>query len=57
MALSSLSVQSLAWFDLAGRELTVGVATAYGFILAFLLSSTVVSRGRVLQSLERIGPR
>jgi len=55
LALGALAAQSLAWFDLARPELIVLVTTAYGFVLAWLLSSTAVSRGRVLQSLERGG--
>lgn len=39
IALSSLAVQSLIWFDLAEPELIVLAATLYGIVLAWLLSS------------------
>lgn len=39
LALSGLAVQSLMWFSLAGRELIVLATTAYGVVLAWLLSS------------------
>ncbi|MDH4280048.1 MAG: hypothetical protein OEZ14_05470 [Acidimicrobiia bacterium] len=39
IALSSLAVQSLIWFDLAIPELIVLAATMYGIVLAWLLSS------------------
>ncbi len=39
IALSSLAAQSLIWFGLAGRESVVLAATAYGVVLAWLLSS------------------
>lgn len=38
IALSALAVQSLLWFSLADRELTVLAATGYGAVLAWLLS-------------------
>jgi hypothetical protein len=37
IALSALAVQSLIWFELAGRLLLVVVGTAYGLALAGLL--------------------
>lgn len=39
LALSALAAQSLVWFDLAEPELVVLAATAYGVVLAWLLSS------------------
>ncbi len=42
ISLSSLAVQSLIWFNLAGRELLVLAATAYGVVLAWLLPSDSV---------------
>ena len=39
IALSSLAVQSLIWFNVATPELLILAATAYGVVLAWLLSS------------------
>lgn len=39
IALSALAAQSLVWFDLAEPELIVLCSTAYGVMLAWLLSS------------------
>ncbi len=39
IALSALAAQALVWFNLAEPELVVLAATAYGVVLAWLLSS------------------
>lgn len=44
IALTSLAAQSLIWFDLAGRELLVLLATGYGVALAWLLSNADLAR-------------
>ena len=44
IALSALTAQSLIWFELAVPEVIVLAATAYGIVLAVLLSSTDVAR-------------
>lgn len=54
IALSGLAVQSLTWFSLVTRELLVLVATAYGVVLAWLLSSD--SERLELEALESGAP-
>ncbi len=39
IALSAIAVQSLIWFRVANGELVVATATAYGIVLALLISS------------------
>jgi drug/metabolite transporter (DMT)-like permease len=44
IALTSLAAQSLIWFDLAGPEMLVILATGYGVALAWLLSTADLGR-------------
>ena len=44
IALTSLAAQSLIWFDLAGPEMLVMLATGYGVALAWLLSTADLGR-------------
>ena len=44
VALTAIAVQSLVWFELATAELIVLLATAYGIVLARLLTSTADGR-------------
>ncbi len=46
IALSAISVQFLIWFRIASAELLVATATAYGLVLALLLSSADLGRDR-----------
>ena len=46
IALSAISVQFLIWFRIANAELLVATATAYGVVLALLLSSADLGRNR-----------
>lgn len=53
IALTSLAAQSLVWFNLAGRELLVLVATGYGVALVWPLATT--DRGRQADPAPAIG--
>ena len=55
ISLSSLAVQSLIWFDLASRELTVLLATGYGVMLAWLLSAAEFAGSELDQQLPQGG--
>ncbi|MGI9597752.1 MAG: hypothetical protein ACR2QK_16430 [Acidimicrobiales bacterium] len=53
IALSAISVQFLIWFRVATAELLVVTATAYGVVLALLLSSADLTRDRTIDGESR----
>ncbi len=53
LAISAIAAQSLYLLGLATSEALVLLTTGYGFVMAWLLSSSAVTRGRMLDPLER----